>query len=128
MGSASHVLGKNTLAQFELFSVIVFSGQYLAQVFAAPVNSKFAGKRWNYIYSFWGLVDLITVAPWWLQKAFELYGAAPYWLTHAFIFRVVRILRILQLDDFRQSFALLSDAWYTCQDSMVACGFMALMV
>merc|ERR1719199_80605 len=47
---------------------------------------------------------------------------------HAFIFRVFRALRILQAEDYIESFTLLDDAWFNCRDSMIACGFMALMV
>merc|ERR1719172_140490 len=44
------------------------------------------------------------------------------------IFRVVRVLRILQLEDFVETFTLLDDAWFNCRDSIFACGFMALLV
>lgn len=125
-------IGPRVWRTFEVVSVFAFTGMYLAQIYAAPVNSKFNGNkwgnRWAFVKSFWGIVDLVTVAPWWMQQALAVFGFAPAWMTHAFIFRVVRVLRILQLEDFVHSFTLLTDAWYTCRDSMVACGFLALMV
>lgn len=125
-------LGQRILDAFELTSVMVFTGMYLAHIVAAPANSSFNGNkwgnRWAYIRSFWGVLDFTTIAPWWLQQALALCGSNPYWVSHAFIFRVVRILRLMQLDDFRSSFSMLSDAWISCRDSMVAAGFMALLV
>eukprot|EP00913_Durusdinium_trenchii_P025332 g23782.t1 len=47
---------------------------------------------------------------------------------NAFIFRIARLLRILQLEDFVESFTLLDDAWRSCRETMVATGFMALLV
>merc|ERR1711977_682147 len=71
-----------------------------------------------------GVVDLITVAPFWIQVLLAVLGIP----VNAFIFRIVRVLRILQLEDFVESFTLLDNAWYNCRDSMVACGFMAVLV
>jgi hypothetical protein len=125
-------VGKRAWRTFELVSVFAFTAMYIAHIVAAPVNPKFnghkRGNRWKYITSFWGIVDFITVAPWWLQQGLSAFGLAPAWLVHAFIFRVFRILRLLQLEDFVHCFTLLSDAWYACRDSMVACGFLALLV
>ncbi len=41
---------------------------------------------------------------------------------NAFIFRIARLLRILQLEDFVESFTLLDDAWRSCRETMVATG------
>lgn len=132
MHSVNKFIGQRFWDSFELVGVVAFTGMYLAHIFAAPVNAAFngnkRGNRWAYIMSFWGILDLITVAPWWLQQGFAAFGMEPEWLAHAFIFRVIRILRLLQIPDFRSSFTMLSDAWQCCRDSMVAAGFMALLV
>jgi len=132
MQSVHNLVGQRFWDSFELTSVIAFTGMYLAHIFAASVNSAFNGhkwgNRWVYIKSFWGVLDLITIAPFWMQQGFAVFGLSPAWLTHAFIFRVIRILRLLQIPDFRHSFAMLSDAWQCCRDSMVAAGFMAMLV
>lgn len=41
---------------------------------------------------------------------------------NALIFRIARLLRILQLEDFVESFTLLDDAWRSCRETMVATG------
>jgi hypothetical protein len=47
---------------------------------------------------------------------------APFRQFNAFIFRIARLLRILQLEDFVESFTLLDDAWRSCRETMVATG------
>jgi len=113
---------------FEFFSVLIFTLMYIAHIWVAPVDGACGFNRMNYIQSFWGIVDFITVAPYWLQQFMWIFGIFPYFAEHAFIFRVFRVLRILQAEDYVESFTLLDDAWFTCRDSMIACGFMALMV
>lgn len=125
--------GETFLDGFELFSVLIFTSTYLANIWVAPLNRKFQCKRENYIFSFWGVVDFITVAPYWLQLLVELLAVvgmpgSAFIAQHAFIFRVFRVLRILQAEDYVESFTLLDDAWRESKDSMIACGFMAMMV
>lgn len=113
---------------FELVSVLIFTIMYAAHIWVAEVDGNCSFNRWNYITSFWGVVDFITVAPYWLQVIMVTFNICPELAQHAFIFRVFRVLRILQAEDYIESFTLLDDAWYTCRDSMIACGFMAMMV
>merc|ERR1719160_1288762 len=66
----------------------------------------------------------MTVVPFWCEFVLSLLDIH----FNTFIFRVIRMFRVLQLEDFISAFTLLDDAWYNCRDSMVACGFMALLV
>lgn len=128
---------------FEFVSVLIFTVMYMAHIWVSPVDGQFnqdkykfkddeaaanRNARWNYCMSFWGIVDFITVAPFWSQQIMVLTNVAPQFAQHAFIFRVFRVLRILQAEDYIESFTLLDDAWFQCRDSMIACGFMAMMV
>ncbi|CAE7483961.1 Kcnd2 [Symbiodinium pilosum] len=117
-------IGSTILNAFELVSVLVFTFEYAANVWSAPANSRYMFCRRNYIVSFFGLVDLVTVAPFWIQTVMWISGLQ----FNAFIFRIARLLRILQLEDFVESFTLLDDAWRSCRETMVATGFMALLV
>eukprot|EP00439_Symbiodinium_sp_Y106_P055861 s2154_g7.t2 len=134
MSWVKEAAGSYVLNGFELFSVLVFTFEYSANVWSAPANSrpKFQSTEHaaagapsrNYICSFFGIVDLVTVAPFWIQTVMWLSGLQ----FNAFIFRIARLLRILQLEDFVESFTLLDDAWRSCRETMVATGFMALLV
>jgi hypothetical protein len=117
-------VGPKALEIFEFLSVCCFTFEYLLNVWSAPANKAFDFKRRNYIWSFWGIVDCSTVLPYWLEMVLKFWGI-PF---DAFIFRVFRLLRILQMEDYVASFTLLDDAWYKCRDSMFAAGFMALLI
>lgn len=123
-------LGSTFLDGFEMVSVLLFTAGYLMQVYAAKAMPKFCFKRRNYILSFWGIVDLITVLPWWVQESMVLLSMLGLQGLNAdaFIFRVFRLLRLLQLEDFLSAFTLLDDAWAQCRETMVATGFLALLV
>ena len=64
------------LAAIELASVLLFTTEYLVRLYAAE-------DRRAYAFSFFGLVDLIAIAPFWLSFAIDL--------------RAVRVLRLLRL-------------------------------
>jgi len=121
-------LGQTFWDTFELVSVMIFTVMYMAHIWVAPVDGSCGYSRHNYIWSFWGIVDFITVAPYWCQLGMVTFNVGAALAQHAFIFRVIRILRILQMEDYVESFTLLDDAWFEARDSMIACGFLALMV
>ena len=59
---------KDTFYAFEIFSVVIFSIEYLLRVWSAPArqdlgNSSGFVKRLKYIFSFTGLVDLLAIIP-----------------------------------------------------------------
>ena len=59
----------NWLYNFELFSVIVFSFEYIARVWSAPAKREIdltnspLKARLRYIFSFYGLIDLVAILP-----------------------------------------------------------------
>eukprot|EP00931_Biecheleriopsis_adriatica_P087518 TRINITY_DN61988_c0_g1_i1.p1 TRINITY_DN61988_c0_g1~~TRINITY_DN61988_c0_g1_i1.p1 ORF type:complete len:1129 (-),score=218.70 TRINITY_DN61988_c0_g1_i1:71-3457(-) len=117
-------IGSSALNAFETASVIIFTLEYAANVWSAKGNIAYKFRRREYMLSFFGIVDLVTVAPFWIQTLLLLGGIH----IDAFLFRIARLLRILQLEDFVESFTLLDDAWRSCRETMVATGFMALLV
>ena len=73
---------------FEIFTVVVFSIEYILRLWTA--NFEFEGKngfvkRIKFVFSFYGLVDLFAVLPFYLPFFF------------AFDLRVLRILRLFRL-------------------------------
>jgi len=72
---------------FEIFTVAVFTVEYLARIYISR-------PRWRYIFSFFGIVDLVSILPFYLSSGLDL--------------RTVRALRLLRL------FRLLKLARYSC--------------
>lgn len=79
--------------KLEFFSVIVFSLDYATRLWTCTVHPKFADPFWGrirYIFSFMGLVDLLSILPFYL----------PRWavdLRLLRLFRLARFARVLKL-------------------------------
>ncbi len=74
---------------FEAVILVIFVGEYILRIVTAP-------KPWRYIFSFWGIVDLLAILP-------ALVLLQPEWAAIR-TFRLIRLVRLLKL--FRSSRAL----------------------
>lgn len=83
------------LGYFELFSIVLFSFEYIVRT---AVSLK---KKDNYNTSFFGLIDLLSVIPFYFQSLIGFDGR------FVRVFRLFRITRILKLGKFNKSFELL---------------------
>ena len=78
---------------FDVFSVTVFSAEYLIRLYLAPEDPEFASSgmpRLRYATSFLGVIDLLAVLPFYLG-----------WLLviDTRVLRVMRVLRILKITE-----------------------------
>jgi len=83
-----HVQYASTFYRFEIFTVVVFSLEYVLRIWIADLKFPHLSKakaRWKFIFSTTGMIDLIAVLPFYL----------PFILR--FDFRVVRVLRVVRL-------------------------------
>ena len=79
---------------FDLFSVAVFSAEYLLRLYLAPEDPDFANAsmpRLRYVTSFMGIIDLLAILPFFLGLFFMLDSR---------LLRVLRLLRILKLSKY----------------------------
>ena len=88
---------KDTFNAFEIFSVTIFTIEYLLRIWSSPArtdlrNSSGFVKRLKYIFSFTGLVDLLAIIPSILPYFFG--GVDLRWL------RVLRLLRLLKISNY----------------------------
>lgn len=75
---------------FEVFSVAVFSVEYLLRVWSSVEKAEFRHPFWGrvkFIFSVWGLIDLLAIFPFY----FSLFS------TDLGFIRILRLLRILRL-------------------------------
>ena len=70
------------LNMFETISITIFTVEYLARLYVSD-------KKLNYIFSFYGLVDLTAILPYFILSGLDLRSIR--------IFRLLRIFRILKL-------------------------------
>ena len=69
---------------FEVFSIIIFSIEYLLRVYVSK-------KPFKYIFSFYGLIDIIAILPFYLNKFLDL-----RFLRAFRVFRVFRALKLMR--------------------------------
>ncbi|CAM9194722.1 unnamed protein product [Chrysoparadoxa australica] len=108
---------------FEAVSVVVFTFDYVLRLWSAPQDPRY-GNHWTYAASFFGIVDVLSILPWYIQSVMVLYGAS----FDASVFRVLRLFRLLQLEHFMSAFTLLDDVWREAKDVLAATGLLALIV
>ena len=87
---------KKFLSLFELFSIAVFSIEYILR------TAHSLRKKKGYNFSFFGIIDLFSILPFYLQSLVGFDGR------FIRIFRLFRVSRILKLGRFSKSFELLA--------------------
>ena len=83
------------LGYFELFSIIIFSLEYIYRTTLSIKNKS------SYNLTFFGLIDLFAILPFFIQRYIGFDGR------FIRVFRLLRISRILKLGRFSKSFELL---------------------
>ena len=125
--SGDRMIHKTVYDVFELVSIVVFTVEYVLRLAAAPkasIADEGYETRLGYLCSFFGIVDFMTIAPYYVQVILHRFGvsfdAAP--------FRVFRVFRIFQLDRLCGAFSVMGQALRACQDTMIAFGLVALII
>ncbi|NJL15422.1 MAG: ion transporter, partial [Microscillaceae bacterium] len=91
---------------FEVFSVAIFSLEYLLHCWTAPLRYPRHNRFWarlRYVFSFMGLVDLLSILPFYLPFFIRVDLRALRAL------RLVRLLRVFKLNRYSPSLALLAE-------------------
>lgn len=109
---------------FDVFSVVVFSIEYVlrvwsyAQKFAHEGGSAWQGRK-SYIFSFYGLVDFLSTVPFYLQLLFP--G------TDLRVLRMFRLLRIFKLSRYNSAMDDMFEAIKSERDSFSSALFLLLI-
>lgn len=91
----------------EWFFTILFTIEYILRLFSAP-------NRLRYVFSFFGVVDLLSVLPSYLSLVF---GGVQYLLVIR-ILRILRVFRVLKLNTYMQQAGFLASALKTSQQKI----------
>ena len=92
----------------EWFFTILFTIEYILRLFSAP-------NRFRYVFSFFGIVDLLSVLPSYLSLVF---GGVQYLLVIR-ILRILRVFRVLKLEAYMQQAGFLASALKTSQQKII---------
>lgn len=107
---------------FELFSVVIFSLEYVLRLWAAPASQQARTPlkaRLRYAFSFHGLVDLAAILP--SLVAFFATGADLRWL------RVLRMLRLFKISHYNSALEDLFSALREERSSFAAALYLFLI-
>ena len=113
---------------FERFSVFCFAAEYALRLFCAPKNYESLCSSWVYATTFFGIVDFLSTAPWFIEQALVYFDVISENSDAAMMFRIFRIFRMLQLEDFIVAFSKLDNVFRASKDVFKATGLMALIV
>ena len=120
---ASHYA--HALLWFERISVAIFSIEYLARIWAHGARYKVtAGGAWRgrkaYITSFYGLIDLAAILPFYLQVLFPGLDLR--------VLRIVRLVRVFKLSHYSSAIEDLMHAIQGEKRSFIAALYLLLIV
>jgi len=101
------------LWDFEVFCAIVYTIEYAVRVYLAH-------PRWKYLLSFYGIVDLLAIAPFYLMLAFNLQAVRA--------FRLLRLLRLFKLIRYTHAVHRFRRAFALARDDLMLFGVTALIV
>ena len=104
---------KYILSLFELISVIVFSAEFILRI----VLTK---SPFKYIFSFFGIIDLLAILPFYLASGIDLRSIR--------IFRLFRLFRIFKLLKYNTAIDRVSDAFSTVKKELVVFGVATLFL
>jgi len=111
---------------FEAWSVFFFTTDYFLRLFSARKCRKALYSPWVYSRTFFGIIDLVSVLPWYIQ--FVLARTGHLNGDDAKIFRIVRIFRVFQLEDFVVAFSKLDNVFRASKDVLKATGLLASII
>tara|TARA_R100001143_G_scaffold63604_1_gene73758 strand:- start:8856 stop:9662 length:807 start_codon:yes stop_codon:yes gene_type:complete len=104
---------RSALEFFEIISVLIFTIEYLLRIYVAD------NKR-AYIFSFYGLIDLIAILPFYIAVGFDLRSIR--------IFRLLRLARILKFSRHNHAINRLYYAFQSIKAELVVFVMMTLCV
>jgi voltage-gated potassium channel len=92
------------LYNFEVFSILVFSAEYLLRVYLTK-------SSWRYIFSFFGIIDFLAVLPFYLSTGIDLRSIR--------ILRLFRLFRIFKLLKYNTALDRINSAFNEIKNEMV---------
>jgi len=101
------------LNTFELVSVIIFSLEYLIRIYTSE-------KKLKFIFSFYGIIDLLAILPFYLSFGFDLRSAR--------ILRFLRLFRIIKLVRYNKAISRFSIAFRMIKEELTMFSVVSLIL
>ena len=101
------------LNSIEIFCVIVFSFEYIARIYAADSKSKF-------IFSFFGIIDLLAILPFYLSFGIDLRSLR--------LLRMFRLFRLFKLVRYNKAMKHFAQAMMVAKEQIILFMIITLML
>lgn len=101
------------LSALEIITVAIFTLEYLLRVFVAD-------KKSDYIFSFYGIVDFISIAPFYISLGVDLRSLR--------IFRMLRLFRMFKLIKYNKAIQRFYKALLIAKEEIVLFGVVTIML
>ncbi|WP_438961086.1 ion transporter [Nonlabens sp.] len=109
----------------EVFSVVVFTIEYLARIWIADLiysDQGFLKARLKYMFSFMGLIDLLSILPFYLPFIFKID------LRVIRSLRLLRLLRILKLNRHSEALKIISNVFKKSKNDIIVTVFVVCIL
>lgn len=101
------------LSIIEIFIVSVFTLEYILRIYVAD-------KKLEYIFSFYGMIDVIAIAPFYLSLGIDLRSLR--------ILRLFRLFRLFKLVRYNKAMQRFSRAFYIAKEEIILFGMVTIML
>lgn len=95
---------RNALYYFEVFTVVIFSMEYILRIIVT-------NDRWGYISSFYGIIDLLAILPFYLSTAIDLRSIR--------VLRLFRLFRILKIARYSKAMRRYAKAFKEIKEELI---------
>lgn len=115
----------DTLKKIEFVTILIFLTEYILRIWTAtylyPNVEKWKAK-WKFMFSFYGIVDLLTILPFFLPYVFPN-GAVAFRML-----RVVRIFHLFRINTHYDAFNVITDVLKEKRDQLISSIFLILVL
>lgn len=104
---------RDILSKIEVFNIIVFTLEYFLRIFVTD-------KKFKFIFSFYGLIDLIAIVPFYLSLGVDLQSAR--------IFRFLRLFRVFKMVRYNKALNNFHKAFKSIKEELIVFSIVTLML
>ena len=119
------------LSRIELVTVLIFTVEYILRLVTAdleyPDKKTYAAALLAFIFSLYGIVDLVSFLPYWIMKVFPA-ASIPAGVVAFRMLRVVRILRLFRINRYYDAFNVITDVLKEKKNQIASAIFIILML
>ncbi len=120
-----------TLYAIEFVTVVIFTVEYILRIITAdleyPEKETFAGSVLAFVFSLYGIIDLLSFLPYWLAFLYPK-ASIPTGVVAFRMLRVVRILRLFRINRYYDAFNVITDVLKEKRKQILSALFIILML